>query len=256
MNFWIQLFIIFLVAYYLFYHNDHNSKKIVEKYKRLGSMGGGTIRGSFKGSGGRGFSGIGTSLWTPNYYSQYRLNSYNLNDLSQSQAKRYYPLDFPDKLDKKKVKYLKAINESLGMIGALVNKNKETTYNVQDRNPTPIENNPKTFNFVSSYLESKLNELSRNLYTVKFEKFINVSGEEVDEQYNVYMDMQFSVVIKKESYSDTKPTHIFIVKANAIINKPDIRLNKKGTIFFRSMFVDDKFVNDYMTYNTYRDWGN
>jgi len=243
--------------YYLFIHNQPNSR-VVERYKRLGSMGGGVVGGSFKGSmgGGRGPMGIGTSLWTPNYYNQYRLNAYNLNDLSQSQAKRYYPLDFPDRLDKKKVKYLKAINESLGMIAALVNKNKETTYNIQNRNPTPIVNNPKTFEFVSSYLESKLNELSRNIYTIKFEKFVNIEGEEVDEQYNVYMDMKFSVVIKKESYGDTKPTHIFFIKANAIINKPDITLNKKGTIFFRSMFVDDKFVNDYMTYNTYRDWGN
>jgi hypothetical protein len=74
MNLYLQLFIILIITWYLFYYK---TPKKIEKMDTL------------------------------NYYSQYRLNSYDLNDLSQSQPKRYYPLDFDNDLDKKKLKYFK-----------------------------------------------------------------------------------------------------------------------------------------------------
>jgi len=42
---------------------------------------------------------------TLNYYSQYRLNPYDINDLSLTKPKHYYPIDFDNDLDRKKLKY-------------------------------------------------------------------------------------------------------------------------------------------------------
>lgn len=222
-----------MITYYLFFYGNpfkskskNNEKKTIEK------------------------------LTIPNYAQQYRLNPYDLNDLSQTKAKRYYPLDFGYDLDKKKVKYLKAINDSLDRIRLLVNKEKETAYNIQTRNPVPIDTNPAPFEFVAKYLVDKLNQLSRNLYKVSFVKFEKVSGEEIDEQYKVNLEMKFSTIIRKESHNDTNSQYFFNVKTEAIINKPNIQLGTNGYVFFRTLFLDDKHVNDFMTYNSYRDWGN
>ena len=68
--------------------------------------------------------------------------------------------------------------------------------------------------------------------------------------------MRFSTIIRKEGHSDTNAQYIFDVKTEAVINKPNVQLRTKGNIFFRSIFIDDKQVNDFMTYNAYRDWGN
>jgi len=180
-----------------------------------------------------------------NYYSQYRLNSYDLNDLSQSKSKRYYPLDFDNDLDKKKLKYFKAVNDSLDRIRLLANRNQETIYNTQHRNPTPIEGSSKPFEFIAKYLENKMNDMGRNLYRVSFNKFNNIEGEEIDDQYKVNLDMEFSITIRKESYSDNKKNYTFKVKTEAVINKANPRYNTKGNVFFRTLFVDDDETNEY-----------
>ena len=220
MDLYLQLFIIFMLTYYLFFYKDKNdlksgNKKIIEK------------------------------LSIPNYAQQYYLNRYDINDLIQSKPKRYSPLDFGLDYNKKKIKYLKAINTSLDQIRLLANKNKETIYNVQNRNPIRIEGNPAPFQFFSKYLNDKLNDMGRNLYNVSFIKFTNIDGEEIDEQYKVSLDMEFSVKIKKESFSDKVDIHKFKVKSDIIINKPNPILKIDGSVFIRRIFVDDKDVNDY-----------
>jgi len=212
MNLYLQLFIILIITWYLFYYK---TPKKIEKMDTL------------------------------NYYSQYRLNSYDLNDLSQSQPKRYYPLDFDNDLDKKKLKYFKAVNDSLDRIRLLVNKNQEVIYNPQDRNPSPIDNNSKPFEFIAKYLVNKITDMGRNLYTVSFIKFNRIEGEEIDEQYKVNLEMEFSINIRKESYSDKKNKYTFTVKTEAVINKANQRYNTNGNVFFRTLFIDDKETNDY-----------
>lgn len=229
MNLYTQLFIILILTYYLFFNGKPENSLKNKTIEKLSIF---------------------------NHAQQYKPNFYDLNDLSQSKPKRYFPLDFGDNLDKKKIKYLKAINDSLDKIRLLVNKDKETIYNVQNRNPIPIENKSEPFEFIPKYLVEKLNQLSRNLYRVTFVKFINVEGEEIDEQYKVNLIMRFSTIIRKEGHSDTNAQYIFDVKTEAVINKPNVQLRTKGSIFFRSIFIDDNQVNDFMTYNAYRDWGN
>jgi hypothetical protein len=211
MNLYFQLGLIVIITWYLFYNKSKNVEKM-DIY---------------------------------NYHSQYRLNPYDLNDLSLTKPKHYYPLDFDNDLDKKKLKYFKAVNDSLDRIRLLANKNKETIYNVQDRNPTPIEGNSKPFEFIAKHIENKINDMGRNLYTVSFNKFNNIEGEEIDDQYKVNLEMNFSIKIRKESYSDKKNNYTFIVKTEAIINKANPRYNIKGNVFFRTLFLDDNETNEY-----------
>lgn len=212
MNLYLQLGLIIVITWYLFYYKE---KKTIEKMDIY------------------------------NYHSQYRLNSYDLNDLSLTQPKHYYPLDFDNDLDVKKLKYFKAVNDSLDRIRLLANRNQETTYNVQDRNPTPIEGTSKPFEFIAKYLENKMNDMGRNLYKVSFNKFKNIEGEEIDDQYKVNLTMEYSLTIRKESYSDKKKNYTFVAKTEAIINKAQPRYNIKGNVFFRTLFLDDNQTNEY-----------
>lgn len=225
MDLYLQLFIIFMLTYYLFFYND---KKYTKKSSKKNSK-----------------KKIIEKLSIPNYAQQYYLNRYDINDLNQSKPKRYYPLDFGLDYNKKKIKYLKAINTSLDQIRLLANKDKETSYNVQNRNPVRIEGNPAPFEFFSKYLTEKLNDMGRNLYNVSFIKFTNIDGEEIDEQYKVNLDMEFSVKIKKESFGDKVDIHKFKVKSDLIINKPNPMLKIDGSVFIRKMFIDHKDVNDF-----------
>jgi hypothetical protein len=213
MNLYFQLGLILVITWYLFYFKEKS--KIVEKMDIY------------------------------NYQSQYKLNSYDLNDLSLTKPKHYYPLDFDNDLDKKKLKYFKAVNDSLDRIRLLANRNQETIYNTQDRNPTPIEGNSKPFEFIAKYLENKMNDMGRNLYKVSFDKFNNIEGEEIDDQYKVNLEMNYSINIRKESYSDNKKNYTFKVKTEAVINKANPRYNTKGNVFFRTLFVDDDETNEY-----------
>jgi len=81
-------------------------------------------------------------------FTPYSKNYTDLNDLSLPKAKNLYPIDFDvTSINKKRVKYLKAVNSSLDEIRLLANEDKETIYNVQTRNPTPINNDPNHFYF-------------------------------------------------------------------------------------------------------------
>jgi len=213
MNLYFQLGLIIIITWYLFYYKEKS--KVVEK------------------------------MDVYNYHSQYRLNPYDLNDLSLTKPKHHYPLDFDNDLDQKKLKYFKAINDSLDRIRLLANKNQETVYNTQDRNPTPIESNPKPFEFIAKYLENKMNDMGRNLYKVSFNKFNNIDGEEIDDQYKVNLTMEFSIKIRKESYSDKKSDYTFVAVSEAVINKANPRYDTKGNVFFRTLFLDNKDVNEY-----------
>jgi hypothetical protein len=182
-------------------------------------------------------------------YTHYKLNSYDFNDLNLEKAKRYYPLDFGFDINKKEIKYLKAINDSLDKIRLLLAKDKETIYNIQNRNPTPLENNPEPFQFIAKYLVNKINQLSSNLYNVTFVEFNKIQGEEIDEQYKVLLNMKFNVQIRKEEHYEKPQSHFFNVTADAIINKPNPLLKTQGNVFFRTIFVDNKYVNDFIPYN-------
>lgn len=225
MNLYLQLFIIVVITYYLFYYRE---KKTVENYDA-----------------GHG----GVSIITN--HTQNKLNGYDLNDLSLERPKHYNSLDFGYDMDTKKIKYLKGINDSLDKIRLLVNKDKETTYNIQNRNPIAIEGDPKPFMFVAKYLTDKMNQLSANLYDVKFIEFNEIIGEEIDEQYKVYLGMNFSVKLRKESHSDKNSVYNFSVKSEAVINKANLLYGKVGTVFFRTLFVDDRLVDEYLPSNLY-----
>ena len=178
-----------------------------------------------------------------------KVKEYEENNNQQSVASGYYPLDFGYDLDKKKIKYLKAVDDSLDRIRLLVNKDRQVLYNVQDRNPIKIDNNPKPFEFIAKYLVEKLNIFSRNLYNLSFIKFNSINGEEIDDQYLVLLSMQFSIKMKKEGLSDKITKNEFNIITEVIINKPNVVLDKKGDIYFRQIYVNDKFVNNYAPAN-------
>lgn len=235
MNLYFQLFIIFMLTYYLFFYGKKSKNvKKVEKFSGNKTYGSRTV----------------------NFLTPYGKNYTDLNDLSLPKSKNMYPIDFDvTSIDKKRVKYLKAVNNSLDEIRLLANKDQETIYNIQSRNPIPIDNNPKPFLFLSEYLVNKLNLLSANLYTIEFLKFNEIKGEEVDEQYKVEFKMQFKMKTKKDTYEDKKNEFIFNVKTDVIINKPNALLKTTGKVFFRTLFIDEDLVSHYMPANVYRDWG-
>ena len=59
----------------------------------------------------------------------------------------------------------------------------------------------------------------------------------------------FRITIKKEGFSDKKEQHFFLVKSEAVINKPNLSLNTKGNVFFRTLFINDTIINHYAPYN-------
>jgi len=231
MNLYIQLFIILIITYYLFFYKNKAVKKI-EKF----------------------VTNIGIRLnMIPSHHN---IRHYDLNDLALTKPKTAYPIDYNlSSLDKRKVKYFKFINSSLDEIRLLSNNKKETTYNIQDRNPTPINNKEEPFLFIKDYLVDKLNLMSRNLYTVEFIKFNEIIGEEIDEQYKVEFKMLFKLRTKKESHSDKNSEYTFNVSAETIINKPNSTYNIPGSIFFRTLFIDEDLTNHYLPYNLYNNWG-
>lgn len=231
MNLYIQLFIILIITYYLFFYKNKAVKKIEKFVKNIG------IRRNM-------------------IPSHYNIRHYDLNDLALTKPKTAYPIDYNiSSLDKRKVKYFKFINSSLDEIRLLSNNKKETTYNIQDRNPTPINNKQEPFLFIKDYLVDKLNLMSRNLYTVEFIKFNEIIGEEIDEQYKVEFKMLFKLRTKKESHSDKNSEYTFNVSAETIINKPNSMYNIPGSIFFRTLFIDEDLTNHYLPYNLYNNWG-
>ena len=231
MNLYIQLSIIFMITYYLFFSGRKSTvpiKKTVEKFK-----------GSTFGS-----------RTLNNMFTPYNKSYTDLNDLSLPKSKNLYPIDFDvTSLDKKRIKYVRAVNNSLDEIRLLANEDKETVYNIQNRNPAPIDSNPKPFTFLSEYLVNKLNLLSANLYTIEFVKFNDIKGEEVDEQYKVELKMEFKMKTKKDSYADKKNNFKFNVTSDVIINKPSSLLKTTGKVFFRTLFVDEDLVNHFMPSN-------
>jgi hypothetical protein len=44
----------------------------------------------------------------------------------------------------------------------------------------------------TEYLVNKITDMGRNLYTVSFIKFNRIEGEEIDEQYKVNLEIEFS----------------------------------------------------------------
>jgi hypothetical protein len=239
MNLYIQLFIIFMITYYLFFTGRKSTKSIEKQIINQVDKKIENFRGSTFGS-----------RTVNNMFTPYNKNYTDLNDLSLPKAKNLYPIDFDvTSINKKRVKYLKSVDRTLDEIRLLANEDKETIYNVQSRNPIPIDSNPKPFLFLSEYLVNKLNLLSANLYTIEFVKFNEIKGEEVDEQFKVNFKMEFKMKTKKDSYEDKKNDFKFNVKADVIINKPNSQLKTNGKVFFRTLFVDEDLVNHYMPYN-------
>ena len=107
MNLYIQLFIIFMITYYLFFYGKKSKNvKKVEKFAGNTTYGSRTVN---------------------NMFTPYSKNYTDLNDLSLPKSKNMYPIDFDvTSLDKKRVKYLKAVNNSLDEIRLLANKDQET----------------------------------------------------------------------------------------------------------------------------------
>jgi len=224
MNLYLKIFILLLIIYILFIYNGDNLVENMDIY---------------------------------NYYSQYRLNNYDFNDLNIEKSKRFYPINYsqwpsnPDytKKNKKKIKYLKAINISFDQIRNEINNNREIQYNPNNQDSYSVANNPKYFNFMTDYLVERLNIMSRNLYKVNFTKILNISGYQTNQQMTVDMKFQFTIKIRKEGLSDTSDTHSFNVNTSFVINKINIDKNKMKNVFFRTLFVDDSLINDYMPYN-------
>jgi len=228
MNFYIKIFILFLIIYILFLHRD-NKEEIVKKNKNVENM----------------------DIY--NYADQYRLNNYDINDLNLERSKRTYPINYEPRLDKKNIKYLKAVNVSLEELMREINKDEEILYNTNKQLVYKLQKIKDQFNFIILHLVKRLNEMSRNLYQIKFNKIIEVNGEQTSEQSKVEMKLNFSIKARKEGLSDRKRTYDFNVRILFIVNKLGLDKTKMDGVFIRNLFVDDIVVNDYMPHNSY-DW--
>jgi len=228
MNFYIKIFILFLIIYILFLHRD-NKEEIVKKNKNVENM----------------------DIY--NYADQYRLNNYDINDLNLERSKRTYPINYEPRLDKKNIKYLKAVNVSLEELMREINKDEEILYNTNKQLVYKLQKTKDQFNFIILHLVKRLNEMSRNLYQIKFNKIIEVNGEQTSEQSKVEMKLNFSINSRKEGLSDRKRTYDFNVRILFIVNKLGLDKTKMDGVFIRNLFVDDIVVNDYMPHNSY-DW--
>jgi hypothetical protein len=228
MNFYIKIFILFLIIYILFLHRDNKEKK-VKKNKNIENM----------------------DIY--NYADQYRLNNYDINDLNLERSKRTYPINYEPRLDKKNIKYLKAVNVSLEELMREINKDDEILYNTNNQLVYKLEKTKDQFNFIILHLAKRLNEMSRNLYEIKFNKIVEVNGEQTSEQSKVEMKLNFSIKARKEGLSDKNKTYDFDVKILFILNKLGLDKTKMDGVFIRNLFVDDIVVNDYMPHNSY-DW--
>jgi hypothetical protein len=228
MNFYIKIFILFLIIYILFLHRD-NKEEIVNKNKNVENM----------------------DIY--NYADQYRLNNYDINDLNLERSKRTYPINYEPRLDKKNIKYLKAVNVSLEELMREINKDEEILYNTNKQLVYKLQKTKDQFNFIILHLAKRLNEMSRNLYEIKFNKIVEVNGEQTSEQSKVEMKLNFSINSRKEGLSDRKRTYDFNVRILFIVNKLGLDKTKMDGVFIRNLFVDDIVVNDYMPHNSY-DW--
>jgi hypothetical protein len=188
-----------------------------------------------------------------NYADQYRLNNYDINDLNIERSKRTYPINYEPRLDKKNIKYLKAVNVSLEQIMREVNKDDEILYNTNKQIVYKLEKTKDQFNFIILHLVKRLNEMSRNLYQIKFNKILEVNGEQTSEQSKVEMKLNFSIRYRKEGHSDKNQTYKFNVKILFMHNKLGLDKTRMDGVFIRNLFVDDIVVNDYMPHNSY-DW--
>ena len=193
-----------------------------------------------------------------NYYSQYRLNNYDFNDLNLVKSKRFYPINsnikdnyskdgFYTKLNRKKIKYLKAINISFDQIRNEINDNTDIQYMPNNMESDRISKDFNYFRFFVEYLVKRLNSMSSNLYKISFIKILDISGFESNNQINADMIFQLSIKIRKEGLSDTSDSHVFNVKTSFVHNI--VNNNRIKNIFIRTLFIDDNIVNDYLAYN-------
>jgi hypothetical protein len=250
MNLYSQILIIIVVTYFLFYFKRNASRIDVSHISPVSVTTTTTTDSTTKPK-------IVEHL-TPPFYMNYKSNNYDLNDLNLEHSKRYYPLNFDGETSMKQQKYIKAINENLSQIRQLVNKNKELLYNVNNLKVNSIISTPEPFLFIAKYLVDKLNFLGNSqFYKVTFIEFKKIIGEETKAQFKVTLDMRFNLLLKKESPEDTEDSHKIVIKSTVVINKPaTIRFKQNPEIFFRTLFIDDKFANDFMPKNYYARWVN
>ena len=226
MNFYIKIFILLLIIYILFLHKDNCISKVSKVLENMDIY---------------------------NYADQYRLNNYDINDLNLEGSKRTYPINYAPRLDKKNIKYLKAINISFEQLMKEVNRDQEMLYNTNKQIVYKLDKSIDQYNFIIYYLVDRLNEMSRNLYSVKFNKILKLEGEQTPDQYKVSMILSFSLKTRKEGLSDKVMVNNFNVRTLFILNKLKLDRSKMEGVFIRNLFVDDRAVNDFMPQNSY-DW--
>jgi len=252
MNLYAQIIVIIILTYFLFYYQKSKAKITSDTISPV-SNASSTASSNISSTNSR----IVEHL-TPPFYMNYKSNNYDLNDLNLERAKRYYPISFDGDNSMKKQKYIPALNENLSQIRQLVNKNKELLYNVNNAKANPIISTPEPFLFIAKYLTDKMNILGNSqFYKLSFVEFKKIIGEETRFQFKVDLDMKFNLFIKKESPEDDDETHILVIKSTVVINKPPtLRIRQNPEIFFRTLYIDDKFGNDFMPRNFYARWIN
>ena len=246
MNLYTQIIIIIVLTYFLFFYQKKLSKIIESDISPL------TVTSTPSTAKPK----IVEHL-TPPFYMNYKSNNYDINDLNLEYSKRYYPITFDGDASMKQQKYIKALNDDLSQIRQLVNKNKELLYNVDNLKANPIISTPEPFLFIPKYLVDKLNILNGQFYKVTFIDFKKIIGEETRTQFKVTLDMNFNLYLRKETLEDTNDSHKIVIKSTVVINKqPTFRIKQNPEIFFRTLFIDDKFANDFMPKNFYPRWSN
>jgi hypothetical protein len=246
MNLYTQIIIIIILTYFLFFYQKKASKISEADISPL-SPATATSSPAPK---------IVEHL-TPPFYMNYKSNNYDINDLNLEYSKRYYPITFDGDASMKQQKYIKALNDDLSQIRQLVNKNKELLYNVDNLKANPIISTPEPFLFIPKYLVDKLNILNGQFYKVTFIDFKKIIGEETRLQFKVTLDMNFNLYLKKETLVDSDESHKIVIKSTVVINKqPTFRIKQNPEIFFRTLFIDNKFANDFMPRNYYARWQN
>jgi len=245
MNLYTQIIIIIILTYFFFYYKKSQARVTESDISPLAPQITPTPKPKI------------VEHLTPPFYMNYKSNNYDINDLNQEFSKRYYPISFDGETTMKTQKYIKALNDDLNQIRQLVNKNKELLYNVNNLKTSPIINTPEPFLFITKYLVDKLNLLNGQFYKVSFIEFTKVIGEETITQFKVVLDMKFNLFVKRETLVDINDSNIIIIKSTVVINKPStFKIKQNPEIFFRTLYVDDKFANDYMPRNFYPRWIN
>jgi hypothetical protein len=248
MNLYTQIIIIIVLTYFLFFFQKKQAKVTVDNISPIATVSSTVSSTNSK---------IVEHL-TPPFYMNYKSNNYDINDLNLEHSKRYYPLNFDGDNTMKKQKYMSALTENLSQIRQLVNKNKELIYNPNNLKANPIISTPEPFLFIAKYLVDKLNILGNSqFYKLSFVEFKKIIGEETRLQFKVDLDMKFNLFINKESPEDDNEYHIIVIKSTVVINKtPTFRIKQNPEIFFRTLFIDHKFSNDFMPRNFYPRWIN